>query len=105
MNIIDSWVEYPMNDTGKKIAYGILVIITIVLFFAFIFTRKWDYFPFILLTIFASVVIPMLNTPTTYVLAEVTDAPFVEVVSKYELFSVREEEGLYVFKVKSNEGS
>ena len=94
-----------MDEPGKKFAYGILIVITIVLFFAFIFTREWDYFPFFLLTIFASVVIPISNTPTTYVLAEVTDAPFVEVVSKYELFSAREEEGLYVFKVKSDEGN
>lgn len=105
MNIIDTWVEYPMNDPSKKFAYGVLVVITIVLFFAFIFTREWDYFPFLLSTIFASVIIPISNTPTTYVLAQVTDAPFVEVVSKYELFSVREEEGLYVFKVKSDEGN
>lgn len=105
MNIIDTWVAYPMDEPGKKFAYGILVVITIVLFFAFVFTREWDYFPFLLLTIFASVVIPISNTPTTYVLAEVADAPFVEVVSKYELFSAREEEGLYVFKVKSDEGN
>lgn len=94
-----------MNDPSKKIAYGILIVITIILFFSFVFTREWDYFPFLLLTIFASIVIPMSNTPTTYILAQVTDAPFVEVVSKYELFSAREEEGLYVFKVKSDEGN
>lgn len=105
MNIIDSWIKYPMDEPGKRFAYGILVAITIILFLIFVFTRKWDYFPLILLTIFASIMIPMLNTPTTYVLAEVTDAPFVEVISKYELFSAREEEGLYVFKVKTNEGS
>ena len=62
-------------------------------------------FSILLLTIFASIVIPMSNTSTTYILAQVTDAPFVEVVSKYELFSAREEEGLYVFKVKSDEGN
>lgn len=105
MNIIDTWVTYPMDEPGKKIAYGMLVVITIILFFAFVSTREWDYFPFLLLMIFASVIIPISNTPTTYVLAQVTDAPFVEVVSKYELFSAREEEGLYVFKVKSNEGN
>lgn len=105
MNIIDTWVTYPMDEPGKKFVYGLLVVITIVLFFAFIFTRNWEYFPFVLLMIFASIVIPMSNTPTTYVLAQVTDAPFVEVVSKYELFSAREEEGLYVFKVKSDEGN
>ena len=105
MNIIDTWVTYPMDDPSKKIAYGVLVVITIVLFFAFVFTRDWDYFPYLLLTIFASIIIPISNTPTTYVLAQVTDAPFVEVVSKYELFSVREEEGLYVLKVKSDEGN
>lgn len=105
MNIIDTWVEYPMNDPGKKFAYCILIVITIVLFFSFIFTRKWDCFPYVLLMIFANIVILMSNIPTTYVLAQVTDAPFVEVISKYELFSTREEEGLYVFKVKSNEGN
>ena len=105
MNIIDTWVTYPMDEPGKKFVYGLLVVITIILFFTFISTREWDYFPFVLATIFASIVIPMSNTPTTYVLAQVTDAPFVEVVSKYELFSAREEEGLYVFKVKSNEGN
>lgn len=44
MNIIDTWVTYPMDDSSKKFAYGVLVVITIVLFFAFIFTREWDYF-------------------------------------------------------------
>lgn len=105
MNIIDTWVTYPMDEPGKKIAYGVLVVITIILFFSFISTREWGYLPFVLLMIFASIVAPMSNTPTTYVLAQVTDAPFVEVVSKYELFSAREEEGLYVFKVKSDEGN
>lgn len=105
MNIIDTWVEYPMNEPGKKFAYGVLIVITIVLFFSFIFTRNWDYFPYVLLMIFASIIIPISNTPTTYVLAQVTDAPFIEVVSKYELFSAREEEGLYVFKVKLDEGN
>lgn len=105
MNIIDTWVEYPMDDPGKKFAYCILIVITIVFFFSFIFTKKWDCFPFVLLMIFANIVILMSNIPTTYVLAQVTDAPFIEVVSKYELFSAKEEEGLYVFKVKSNEGN
>ena len=27
MNIIDTWVTYPMDDPGKKIAYGVLVVI------------------------------------------------------------------------------
>lgn len=105
MNIINTWVEYPMDDPGKKFAYCILIVITIVFFFSFIFTKKWDCFPFVLLMVFANIVILMSNIPTTYVLAQVTDAPFIEVVSKYELFSVKEEEGLYVFKVKSNEGN
>lgn len=105
MNIINTWVEYPMDDPGKKFAYCILIVITIVFFFSFIFTKKWDCFPFVLLMIFADIVILMSNIPTTYVLAQVTDAPFIEVVSKYELFSEKEEEGLYVFKVKSNEGN
>lgn len=105
MNIINTWVEYPMDDPGKKFTYCILIIITIVFFFSFIFTKKWDCFPFVLLMIFANIVILMSNIPTTYVLAQVTDAPFIEVVSKYELFSAKEEEGLYVFKVKSNEGN
>lgn len=105
MNIINTWVEYPMDDPGKKFAYCILIVITIVFFFSFIFTKKWDCFPFVLLMIFANIVILMSNIPTTYVLAQVTDAPFIEVVSKYELFSAKEEEGLYVFKVKSNEGN
>lgn len=105
MNIIDTWIEYPMDDPGKKFAYCILIAITIVLFFSFIFTRQWNCFPYVLLMIFANIVILMSNIPTTYVLAQVTDAPFVEVISKYELFSAREEEGLYVFKVKSNEGN
>lgn len=104
MNIINTWVEYPMDDPGKKFAYCILIVITIVFFFSFIFTKEWDCFPFVLLMIFANIVILMSNIPTTYVLAQVTDAPFIEVVSKYELFSAKEEEGLYVFKVKSNEG-
>lgn len=103
MNIIDTWVEYPMDDPGKKFAYCILMAITIVLFFSFIFTREWECLPFVLLMIFANIVIIMSNIPTTYVLAQVTDAPFIEVISKYELFSAKEEEGLYVFKVKSNE--
>lgn len=105
MNIINTWVEYPMDDPGKKFAYCILIVITIIFFFSFIFTKKWDCFPFVLLMIFANIVILMSNIPTTYVLAQVTDAPFIEVVSKYELFSAKEEEGLYVFKVKSNEGN
>lgn len=105
MNIINTWVEYPMDDPGKKFAYCILIVITIVFFFSFIFTKKWDCFPFVLLMIFANIVILMSNIPTTYVLAQVTDAPFIEVISKYELFSAKEEEGLYVFKVKSNEGN
>lgn len=105
MNIIDTWVEYPMDDPGKKFAYCMLIVVTVVLFFHFIFTREWDCFPFVILMIFASIVILKSNIPTTYVLAQVTDAPFVEVISKYELFSVREKEGLYVFKVKSNEGN
>lgn len=105
MNIINTWIEYPMDDPGKKFAYCILIVITIVFFFSFIFTKRWDCFPFVLLMIFANIVILMSNIPTTYVLAQVTDAPFIEVVSKYELFSVKEEEGLYVFKVKSNEGN
>ena len=46
MNIIDTWVEYPMNDPSKKFAYGVLVVITIVLFFAFIFTREGTIFHF-----------------------------------------------------------
>lgn len=103
MNIINTWIEYPMDDPGKKFAYCILIVITIVFFFSFIFTKRWDCFPFVLLMIFANIVILMSNIPTTYVLAQVTDAPFIEVVSKYELFSAKEEEGLYVFKVKSNE--
>ena len=94
-----------MDDPGKKFAYCILIVITIVFFFSFIFTKRWDCFPFVLLMIFANIVILMSNIPTTYVLAQVTDAPFIEVVSKYELFSAKEEEGLYVFKVKSNEGN
>lgn len=105
MNIINTWIEYPMDDPGKKFAYCILIVITIVFFFSFIFTKRWDCFPFVLLMIFANIVILMSNIPTTYVLAQVTDAPFIEVVSKYELFSAKEEEGLYVFKVKSNEGN
>ena len=64
--------------------------------------KNWEYFPFIILIVAACVMFP-LTPPTTYILAEVTDAPFVEVVQKYELFSAREEEGIYVFKVKSNE--
>lgn len=105
MNIINTWIEYPMDDPGKKFAYCILIVITIVFFFSFIFTKRWDCFPFVLLMIFANIVILMSNIPTTYVLAQVTDAPFIEVVSKYDLFSAKEEEGLYVFKVKSNEGN
>ena len=105
MNIINTWIEYPMDDPGKKFAYCILIVITIVFFFSLIFTKRWDCFPFVLLMIFANIVILMSNIPTTYVLAQVTDAPFIEVVSKYELFSAKEEEGLYVFKVKSNEGN
>ena len=102
MNIIDTWVEYPLSNVGKQWAYGMLVCITILTIIGLLITQNWDYFPFVLLGIAACVMIP-LSPPTTYVVAEVTDAPFVEVVQKYELFSAREEEGLYVFKVKSNE--
>lgn len=102
MNIIDTWVEYPLSNTGNQLAYGFLIFVAILMLISIFIDKNWEYFPFIILIVAACVMFP-LTPPTTYILAEVTDAPFVEVIQKYELFSAREKEGLYVFKVKSNE--